>query len=429
MTGKPAHRWLNSVGAGSSVRIESHSCSVELSEILFTLGVNWMRGFLWIFCVFFALVVDLQSETVQYWVDVNNTWSEQTHPGLFPNEAHFSWFGGGIHNDSIAFWKEGEVATPGMVKMAETGVTTNLFQEVESEVENGNAYVGYNIMHWFCPSEILHPSCGSLSILIEATDEFPLVTLVSMLGPSPDWFVGTSGLNLRDETGWIDQIEVDLRPYDGGTRSANQWALFGPQNDPPEPISLITTESGQLVGPDSLGTMTFRRVARGDFDANGTLDALDIDELSAEVRNGSNKSLFDLNQDSMVNQSDREEWVQQVVNTWYGDSNLDGIFDSSDFVLVFQAGKYEDEIPDNASWADGDWDGDGEFTSSDFVLAFCCGGYEGRRPRPRVAANVPEPATCWMLFAGLLAVSFSSSRKARSETKTRWNIRELSQVS
>ncbi len=59
-----------------------------------------------------------------------------------------------------------------------------------------------------------------------------------------------------------------------------------------------------------------------------------------------------------------------------GDANLDGIFDSSDMVLVFQSGHYEDNVPGNSDWTTGDWDGDGDFTSLDMVLAFQQGTYE-----------------------------------------------------
>ena len=82
-----------------------------------------------------------------------------------------------------------------------------------------------------------------------------------MLGPSPDWFVGTNGLELRDDNGWRQEVVVDLHPYDGGTRSDNVWLLYGTQNNPPEPVHLITEETGQLVGPTSLGTMTFTLLA------------------------------------------------------------------------------------------------------------------------------------------------------------------------
>jgi hypothetical protein len=59
-----------------------------------------------------------------------------------------------------------------------------------------------------------------------------------------------------------------------------------------------------------------------------------------------------------------------------GDSNLDGQFDSSDLVRVFRAGEYEDDVPRNSSWADGDWNGDLEFTTEDIVLAFMFGRYQ-----------------------------------------------------
>ncbi|MCA9217525.1 MAG: tandem-95 repeat protein [Planctomycetales bacterium] len=58
-----------------------------------------------------------------------------------------------------------------------------------------------------------------------------------------------------------------------------------------------------------------------------------------------------------------------------GDSNHDGVFNSSDFVLVFQAGEYEDGIEGNSTFEEGDWDGDGDFTTGDFVFAFTAGTY------------------------------------------------------
>jgi hypothetical protein len=86
--------------------------------------------------------------------------------------------------------------------------------------------------------------------------------------------------------------------------------------------------------------------------------------------------------------------------TWYenlspprrlvGDSNGDGVFNSSDLVFVFQAGKYEDGIARNATFEEGDWNGDGDFDSSDLVLAFQEGNYVAEaRPTPdRIAAAV-----------------------------------------
>ena len=65
---------------------------------------------------------------------------------------------------------------------------------------------------------------------------------------------------------------------------------------------------------------------------------------------------------------------------WYehrivGDSNDDGIFDSSDLVRVLQAGEYEDAVDSNSTFDEGDWNGDGDFDSTDFIFAFQAGAY------------------------------------------------------
>ncbi len=108
---------------------------------------------------------------------------------------------------------------------------------------------------------------------------------------------------------------------------------------------------------------------------------------------------FDLNGDGTVNLADREFWVVDLTNTFMGDANFDGEFNSSDFVTVFGAAKYE-KPGVAATWAEGDWDGDGFFTSSDFVTAFGGAGYENGA-REGGLKVVPEPSGLI-----LLALSF-----------------------
>ena len=132
------------------------------------------------------------------------------------------------------------------------------------------------------------------------------------------------------------------------------------------------------------------------------LTAIDIDLLTTEVRNATNDLDFDLTDDDLVNEDDRVMWVDELKNTYFGDSNLDGEFNSSDFVFVFTAGEYEDAVAGNSTWATGDWNGDGDFTSSDFVSAFTAGGYE-MGPRP-AAAVVPEPSASCLVLLGLAGV-------------------------
>ncbi|MCA9197373.1 MAG: hypothetical protein KDA87_07530 [Planctomycetales bacterium] len=137
----------------------------------------------------------------------------------------------------------------------------------------------------------------------------------------------------------------------------------------------------------------------GDFDGSGSLDIGDVLLLIQEITKGTNSTALDLTSDSAVNVNDLNRWVKDLRKTWIGDSNLDGEFNSSDFVQVFTAGKFE--ATDNATWAEGDWNGDGFFNSSDFVAAFTDGGFE-LGPVGGVQA-VPEPTwVTWLALPGLL---------------------------
>ena len=98
---------------------------------------------------------------------------------------------------------------------------------------------------------------------------------------------------------------------------------------------------------------------------------------------------FDLNGSGTVDGGDREFWVIDLMNTYFGDSTLDGVFDSGDLIQALSAGEFEDDVAGNSTWADGDWSGDTEFDTSDLIVAFAGGGYEvGARA---ATAAVPEP--------------------------------------
>ena len=137
----------------------------------------------------------------------------------------------------------------------------------------------------------------------------------------------------------------------------------------------------------------------GDYNANGELDVADIDLLTAASASPDNDSAFDLTGDGNVDQADIVHWVKELKNTWIGDANLDGEFNSSDFVAIFGAGLFETNQP--AVWSQGDWNGDGVFNSGDFVGAFADGGFE---QGPRVAANVPEPSGIALTIASFLGM-------------------------
>jgi hypothetical protein len=148
----------------------------------------------------------------------------------------------------------------------------------------------------------------------------------------------------------------------------------------------------------------------GDFNGDGLLDIQDLNALTEVVQQASHDTHFDVTSDGLVDQADRVQWVEVLRGTYFGDTNLDGEFTSNDLILVFRDSEYEDDIPGNSTWIDGDWDGDLDFASGDFVLAFKGGGYE-QGPRPS-ANTVPEPTgTVWLLYI-LVGIRYRAVRAA-----------------
>ncbi|XP_014217960.1 spondin-2-like [Copidosoma floridanum] len=69
-----------------------------------------------------------------------------------------------------------------------------------------------------------------------------LVSLVSMIDPSPDWFIGVSGLELcLTNCSWIENKELNLYPVDAGTDDGVTYEAEDAKTDPQDVIRRITT--------------------------------------------------------------------------------------------------------------------------------------------------------------------------------------------
>lgn len=163
------------------------------------------------------------------------------------------------------------------------------------------------------------------------------------------------------------------------------------------------TPGGDRVG---LGEIAFPAPIPGDVNLDNILDVRDIDRLTQQIAVGSVNPQFDVNEDGVVNATDVAVWIQDIANTWTGDVNLDGEFNSRDLIEIFVAGGFESDEP--AVWSQGDWNADGLFSSSDLVAAFIDGGYDQGRRSGAIA--VPEPVG-WSNVL-LLGIAFSAWRSA-----------------
>ncbi len=255
------------------------------------------------------------------------------------------------------------------------------------------------------------PSSGVTSLVNESGEDFA-INYYEIASSTGDLDVdGWDSLDDQEAAGWLENNPSGSRITESNFTtesllSAGQSLSLGRVYKPGTAQNLVArvaTTAG-LLNVTNVEYVE-GEIVQGDFNMNGIIDANDMDLLTTEVRAGTNNPTFDLNNDTLVDDNDRIVWVEDptIANTYFGDSNLDGEFSSSDLVAVFAAGEYEDGIPDNSVWATGDWDGNGDFDSADFVVAFAAGGYE---IGPRNAANaVPEPTACLMLLTAVVGIA------------------------
>ena len=68
-----------------------------------------------------------------------------------------------------------------------------------------------------------------------------LLSLVSMIAPSPDWFVGVHGFDLQANGMWVDEVTLTLDPYDAGTDNGTTYTSANADTSPKDPISRLVS--------------------------------------------------------------------------------------------------------------------------------------------------------------------------------------------
>ncbi len=191
---------------------------------------------------------------VRYEVTFVANWNDSTHPyDNFPSNPHFSPLIGSVHNADVGFWELGATASDGMESMAETGSPNLLAQEMRP-------YYPHAVLGLIQRGIVNSPGSDEFEIVVH--EEYPLVTLVTMLGPSPDWFAGVTSLSLLDAGGaWVERMDVPLYPLDSGTDSGTSYNSPNEDTDPPEDIS---SKRGQSPFSDeTVASLVFELVSDG----------------------------------------------------------------------------------------------------------------------------------------------------------------------
>ena len=211
--------------------------------------------------------------TAVYDVVFQGTWTVVATPGGVPSGAHFSRLIGGVHSDAVTFLESGGTASAGVESMAEVGGVSDLKSEVQTAID-ATSQTALSVLEG--DTDSISPTT-SRTLTATLTTEHPRVTLTTMVAPSPDWFVGVSGLPLLNDQGrWLRAHEVHLYPWDAGTEDGSEFSTTNVATSPQGVITSIRGTGKFSTEPIASLSFALRSVSTTRSVAENTAAGTDI---------------------------------------------------------------------------------------------------------------------------------------------------------
>ena len=186
----------------------------------------------------------LAQSTANYNISVTTTWNATDHGSSalgnnLPNDPHWSALALVTHKNRNEFLQLGGLASQGVQNIAELGANASFQSQVNEAILAANA--DQSLQSGFSP----RGSSSSTSInSITVSETYPLVTFLSMIAPSPDWFIAVNSETLRSgndtvNNGWKDTYSIELFAYDAGTDDGLDYDSNNAPSNPKVGIFMI----------------------------------------------------------------------------------------------------------------------------------------------------------------------------------------------
>ena len=136
----------------------------------------------------------------------------------------------------------------------------------------------------------------------------------------------------------------------------------------------------------------------GDVTGEGLVNVSDIDALRTAIRTGDNSPRFNLNGDSVIDMGDLDHLVQTILETDYGDANLDSLINQSDTDTVRL------NFSSTGEWSAGNFDTNLLIDAVDLSMI---------RRNTTLAPSAPEPLSLTILCLGTVMIAQRARTKER----------------
>jgi hypothetical protein len=189
----------------------------------------------------------------EYRVVVKSTWTARAFPSEYPSGAHFSGLIGASHNANYSIFALGRRPTAGLERLSEEGKHSPLNDEIRAAIDAGNALAMFE-------TGSLKNFKDSLVTTVRVDPAHPMVSVVNMIAPSPDWFTGASSVNLAENGAWVQSRTLILPAYDSGGDDGTTYKAADRNTNPKKPTSRSANRHFVVKGKvKPVATITFTK--------------------------------------------------------------------------------------------------------------------------------------------------------------------------
>ncbi len=193
--------------------------------------LNFIQKNLFLIILLFFITTYSQS-VAKYNITFTSVWNSTDH-GTLPGSAHWSNLIGSNHSTPNELFEMGTMASQGVEDVAETGSNTAFRSEINTSITATNS-------EQLIEMSSVGTATGAVTIMdVEISEQYPLLSLISMIAPSPDWIIGINSYDLRQGGDWIASASIDLFPYDAGTEEGTGYSISNSPTDPQENITSL----------------------------------------------------------------------------------------------------------------------------------------------------------------------------------------------
>ncbi|MGB1160585.1 MAG: spondin domain-containing protein [Alphaproteobacteria bacterium] len=190
-----------------------------------------------------------------YQVTFMPNWVEGVTNYDVPSNAHWSPMVVATHANPGEIFSIGERSTAGVQTVAETGGRGPITAELDALFATGTVRA-------YRTGSLINDAVGTDTVTLSAASAQPYLTMISMIAPSPDWFVGVDGISLCRGSAWVDNLQLPLMAQDAGTDSGVAFASPNQESRPKAAIQYLNPDLNLTSASDEaavFGTLSIKR--------------------------------------------------------------------------------------------------------------------------------------------------------------------------